>query len=69
MIRDAAMVLRNDIKDYFAKLPPLNWPPTLDELLSKEHLPPLSTMLPLSTLVKSLKHAVSDYIQFCSVLL
>ena len=63
LIRNPAKYLRSDIIDYCDKLTLLSWPPTLEELLSDERLPPPSVVLFLTTMLKSPKHAVTDRIR------
>ena len=63
IIKNAAGCLRKDIVEFCSKLTPLSWPPTLEELLSEKRLPPPSTILFLTTLLKSPKHAATDRIR------
>ena len=65
IVKNADKFLRRDILEtYFcSRLPQLNWPLTLEELLGETCLPPPSVILFLTTLLKSLKHAVTDWIR------
>ena len=58
IVKNADKFLRRDILEtYFcSRLPQLNWPLTLEELLGETCLPPPSVILFLTTLLKSLKH-------------
>ena len=63
IIKNAAACLRKDIIEFCSKLPPLSWPPTLEELLSETRLPPPSTIFFLTSLLKSPKHAATERIR------
>lgn len=63
IIKNAAKFLRKDILEFCSKLTPLSWPPTIEELLSENRLPPPATILFLTTLLKSPKHAATDRIR------
>ena len=65
IVKNADKFLRRDILEFCSRLPQLNWPPTLEELLGETCLPPPSVILFLTTLLKSLKHAVTDCILMC----
>ena len=54
--------MRNDIIDYAKELPPLNWPPSVDELLSDERKPPESVISFLTHLLRSEKHKTGESI-------
>ena len=62
-VQNAARCLRRDILEFCSGLPAMSWPPTLEELLSENRLPPPSTVLFLTTLLKSPKHSVTDRIR------
>ena len=51
--------MRSDIIDYAKQLPPLTWPPPVDELLSDKRKPPESLILFLTHLLRSEKHKVT----------
>ncbi len=63
MIKNTAKFLRSDILEFCSQLTPLSWPPTIEELLSENRLPPPSTILFLTTLLKSPKHAATERIR------
>ena len=48
-----ASYLREDIQEYCRSLPPLSWPPTVEELCTENRLPPASVTLILRNLLKS----------------
>ena len=53
----SAKILRNEILDYCDKLPSLNWPPTVEEIIDREkHLPTLLSTF-VQELLKSSKHS------------
>ena len=52
-IKRVASYLREDIEEYCKSLPPLNWPPTVEELCTENRLPPASVTLFLTNLLKS----------------
>ena len=52
-IKRVAIYLREDIEEYCKSLPPLNWPPTVEELCTENRLPPASVTLFLTNLLKS----------------
>ena len=52
-IKTVASYLREDIQDYCRSLPPLIWPPTVEELCTENRLPPASVTLILTNLSKS----------------
>ena len=60
IIKEAAKFLRKDILEFCSKLPPLSWPPTIEELLSDVRLPPPSVVLFLTSLLKSPNHKATD---------
>ena len=62
IIKNAAKFLWKDVLEFCSKLTPLSWPPTIEELLSENRLPPPATILFLTTLLKSPKHAAKDRI-------
>ena len=63
IVKNAAKFLRRDMLEFCSRLPQLNWPPTLEELLGETRLPPPSIILFLTNLLKSPKHAVTDRIR------
>lgn len=52
-IQRVASFLREDIQEYCKSLPPLSWPPTIEELCTENRLPPASITLFLTNLLKS----------------
>ena len=60
IIKEAAKFLREDILEFCSKLPPLSWPPTIEELSSDVRLPPPSVVLFLTSLLKSPNHKATD---------
>ena len=52
-IKRVANFLREDIQEYCQSLPPLSWPPTIEELCTENRLPPASVTLFLTNLLKS----------------
>ena len=52
-IKTVASYLREDIQDYCRSLPPLIWPPTVEDLCTESRLPPASVTLILTNLLKS----------------
>ena len=65
LIAKATIFIRSDIEECCKKIDmnPLNWPPTLEELMSDHRLPPPSVSLFLTNLLKSLKHGVTRNIR------
>ena len=65
LITKAAVFIRSDIEEYCKKIVmnPMNWPPTLEELISDDRLPPPSVSLFLTNLLKSSKHGVTRNIR------
>lgn len=63
LIKNAARYLRQDIIEFCKKLPPMSWPPTLEEILSDTRAAPPSSVLFLTSLLKNPKHAVTDRIR------
>ena len=65
LITKAAIFIRNDIEEYCKKIAmnPLNWPPTLDQLMSDDRLPPPSVSLFLTNLLESSKRGVTRNIR------
>ena len=60
IVTSAAKYIRSDIENYCNNLPPLNWPPTIEELMKDERMPPTSVILFLNNLLKHSKHTVSS---------
>ena len=54
----AIKYMRSSIKNYCYFLPPLNWTPTIEELMKNERMPPLSVILFLKKLSKHSKHTL-----------
>ena len=52
-IQRVASFLREDIQEYCKSLPPLSWPPTIEELCTENRFPPASITLFLTNLLKS----------------
>ena len=52
-INRVASYLREDIQEYCRSLPPLSWPPTVEDLCAENRLPPASVTLFLTNLLKS----------------
>ena len=65
LITKAAIFIRSDIEEYYKKIGmnPLNWPPTLEEIMSDDRLPPPSVSFFLTNLFKSSKHGVTRNIR------
>lgn len=59
IIKTAAKYIRDDIEKYCDGLPPTNWPPTVEELMRDERLPPTSVTLFLTNLLKHKAHVPS----------
>ena len=51
--------IRSGIDNYCNNLPPLNWPPTIEELMKSKRLSPTSVILFLKNLLKHSKYTVS----------
>ena len=52
-IKRMATYLHEDIQEHCRSLPPINWPPTIEELCTENRLPPASVTLFLTNLLKS----------------
>ena len=65
LITKAAIFIRSDIEEYCKKIAtnPLNWPPTLEELMSDDRLPQPSASLFLTNLLKSSNNGVTRNIR------
>ena len=59
IVTTAAKYVRSNIKNYCNILPPLNWSPTIEEIMKYARMPPFSVILFLKNLLKHSKHTVS----------